>query len=238
MKSFYIVNVRCTLDKQIDRSIFYSMLGEKPGQAERLEEENMFSILKSNLILVMKYSRSQCEKELSSKERNDCLVNRACANSKSLQILVTNTDIAPVSSCVSELSIYPQLQHIYLDALFTLVGDNHENGKLFQDRQVELFLEYDPERLLDFLRSASSFSYPKAYQMCLSKDRIPEMLYLLGKMGDTRKALHIIIERVGDVQMAIDFAKEQNDKSLWEEFIKYAMDKPGIFLLLVVYFIM
>jgi hypothetical protein len=52
------------------------------------------------------------------------------------------------------------------------------------------------------------------------------MMFLLGKMGDNRKALNLIIERLGDVEMAIDFAKEQNDDSLWEEFLKYAMDKP------------
>jgi vacuolar protein sorting-associated protein 41 len=52
------------------------------------------------------------------------------------------------------------------------------------------------------------------------------MMFLLGKMGDNRKALSLIIERLGEVEMAIDFAKEQNDDSLWEEFLKYAMDKP------------
>jgi hypothetical protein len=26
--------------------------------------------------------------------------------------------------------------------------------------------------------------------------------------------------------MAIEFAKEQNDAALWQEFLKYAMDKP------------
>jgi hypothetical protein len=51
-------------------------------------------------------------------------------------------------------------------------------------------------------------------------------MYLLGKMGNNRKALTLIIERLGDVEMAIDFAKEQNDESLWEEFLKFAMDKP------------
>jgi hypothetical protein len=52
-------------------------------------------------------------------------------------------------------------------------------------------------------------------------------MYLLGKMGDNRKALWLIIERLGDVNMAIEFAKEQNDSSLWEEFLVYAMDKPN-----------
>jgi hypothetical protein len=181
----------------------------------------------------MKYALSQCQKEIATTPADDPYeINRACARSKFLQILVTNTDLVFVSFCVTELSLHPQLQHIYLDSLFTLVGDTHENGRLFQDRQVELFIKYDPERVLDYLRTASCFSYPKAYQLCSAKEMIPEMLYLLGKMGDIRKALYIIIERVGDVHMAIDFAKEQHDKSLWDEFLKYAMDKPGMFFFL------
>ena len=216
---------RCDLDKQFDQAIYYCMLQRKPGQADRIERENLFSFLQNNVLLVMQYAFHQSKLE---NENNTLASLRACAASKSLQLLVTNPDFAPVSKCVSILSPYPQLLYIYLDALFSLCGDANENIHPFQDRQVELYAEYDPSRLLDFLRTASAFSFPKAYDICFEKDLVPEMLYLLGKMGDNRKALHLIIERVGDVEMAIDFAKEQNDASLWNEFVKFAMDKPGI----------
>lgn len=36
----------------------------------------------------------------------------------------------------------------------------------------------------------------------------------------------LIIERLGDVERAIDFAKEQNDYDLWEDLLTYSMDKP------------
>lgn len=39
--------------------------------------------------------------------------------------------------------------------------------------------------------------------MCEERDLVPEMMYLLGKMGDNRKALYLIIERVGDVDMVL-----------------------------------
>ncbi len=92
---------------------------------------------------------------------------------------------------------------------------------------MELYAEYDPQSLSEFLRQASSFSYTKAYEVCSARDKLPEMMYLLGKMGNKSKALGLIITRMNDVEMAIEFAKEQNDEGVWEEFLKYAMDKPS-----------
>jgi len=45
-------------------------------------------------------------------------------------------------------------------------------------------------------------------------------------MGNRRQALLLIIEKLGDVTMAIEFAKDQNDPDLWEEFMNYSVDKP------------
>jgi hypothetical protein len=91
---------------------------------------------------------------------------------------------------------------------------------------VKLYIEYQPDLLINFLRLSSHYSYPEAYKLVKAKDHIPEMLYLLGKMGDTRKALFLIVERLQNVEMAIEFAKEQNDDNLWEEFLEYARNKP------------
>lgn len=42
--------------------------------------------------------------------------------------------------------------------------------------------------------------HPKAYEVCQERDFIPEMVFLLGRMGDNKKALGLIIERLGDVE--------------------------------------
>lgn len=41
-----------------------------------------------------------------------------------------------------------------------------------------------------------------------------------------KRALYLIIDRLGDVSRAIAFAKEQNDPDLWEDLLNYSMDKP------------
>ncbi len=39
----------------------------------------------------------------------------------------------------------------------------------------------------------------QAYKVCSEKDLVPEMVFLLGRMGNNKKALTLIIERLGDV---------------------------------------
>ena len=39
----------------------------------------------------------------------------------------------------------------------------------------------------------------QAYNVCNERDLVPEMVFLLGKMGNNKKALYLIIDRLGDV---------------------------------------
>jgi hypothetical protein len=54
--------------------------------------------------------------------------------------------------------------------------------------------------------------------MCIS--------HVLSKSGQTKRALYLIIENLGDVSFAISFAKEQDDPDLWNDLLDYSMDKP------------
>lgn len=90
-----------------------------------------------------------------------------------------------------------QFLHIYLDALF---DRDHHLGFEFHDVQVELYAEFDYAKLLGFLRASHYISLEKAFRVCEKKDLVPEMVFILGRMGDNKKALMLIIERLGDVQ--------------------------------------
>lgn len=54
-----------------------------------------------------------------------------------------------------------------------------------------------------------------------------ELVYLYSKMGQMKRALYLIIERLKNVHKAIEFAKEQDDPDLWEDLLEYSMDKPS-----------
>lgn len=61
---------------------------------------------------------------------------------------------------------------------------------------------------------------------CEKYNYIDELVYLYSKTGQMKRALYLIIDRLGDVSRAIEFAKEQDDPDLWDDLLNYSMDKP------------
>ncbi|KAJ8128585.1 hypothetical protein O1611_g5049 [Lasiodiplodia mahajangana] len=96
----------------------------------------------------------------------------------------------------------------------------------FADLVVHVFALFDPESLMDFLRISTSYTFEKAVQECEHANYVPELVYLYSKTGQMKRALYLIIDRLGDVSQAIAFAKEQDDPDLWEDLLMYSMDKP------------
>lgn len=47
-------------------------------------------------------------------------------------------------------------------------------------------------------------------------------------MGNTIESLSIIIKKLDNIQMAIDFCKEHDDMDLWNELINQSLDRPEI----------
>ncbi|KAK0650344.1 Vacuolar protein sorting-associated protein 41-like protein [Lasiodiplodia hormozganensis] len=96
----------------------------------------------------------------------------------------------------------------------------------FGDLAVELFAEYDRDLLMEFVKTSQSYDYEKACAVCDARQYIPELVYILSKTGEVKKALFLIIDKMGDVSYAISFAKEQDDPDLWDDLLDYSMDKP------------
>ena len=46
-------------------------------------------------------------------------------------------------------------------------------------------------------------------------------------MGNREQALHLITDKLRNVDQAIDFCKEHNDSELWEDLIEHSIDKPS-----------
>ncbi|KAF2144432.1 uncharacterized protein K452DRAFT_316429 [Aplosporella prunicola CBS 121167] len=96
----------------------------------------------------------------------------------------------------------------------------------FADLAVEVYAEYDRSLLMELLKYSQSYDFEKAAAVCDSRQYIPELVYILSKTGQTKKALFLIIENLEDVSYAISFAKEQDDPDLWNDLLDYSMDKP------------
>ncbi|KAH1339619.1 hypothetical protein KXV68_005541 [Aspergillus fumigatus] len=96
----------------------------------------------------------------------------------------------------------------------------------FADTAVELFADYDRPLLMEFLQVSTAYSFDTAVAVCERRHFTSELIYLLSKMGQTKKALNLILSDLKDVSLAISFAKSQDDPDLWEDLLNYSMDKP------------
>ncbi|CBI17115.3 unnamed protein product, partial [Vitis vinifera] len=148
---------------------------------------------------------------------------------RAVPLLILHRDFITPSEVVSQLldaskkcdSRY--FLHLYLHALFEV---SQHAGKDFHDMQVELYADYDPKMLLPFLRSSQHYTLEKAYEICIKRDLLREQVFILGRMGNSKQALAVIINQLGDIEEAVEFVNMQHDDELWEELIKQCLNKP------------
>eukprot|EP00731_Ephydatia_muelleri_P008656 Em0004g994a len=98
-----------------------------------------------------------------------------------------------------------ELSAEYLDSLYE---KDSKAGVEYHERQVELYAKYDRGKLLRFLRTGTAVPLVK------------------GEMGNPIGALRLIINTLGDVEKAIQFATEQKDEELWELLINESVKHP------------
>ncbi|CAA7391119.1 unnamed protein product [Spirodela intermedia] len=148
---------------------------------------------------------------------------------KAVSMLIKHRDVVFASEVVSQLlsssGKYDKkyLLHLYLHSLFEV---DMNAGKEFHDSQVELYADYEPKMLLPFLHSSQHYKLDKAYEICVKKDLQREQVFILGRMGNTRKALSVIINKLEDIKEAIEFVSMQHDDELWDVLINQCRHKP------------
>ena len=178
------------------------------------------------------------------------------ATAEPIKVLVSEayTGIVPLETVVTQLQAANRLLYLYfyLRALWRGESLPHEatkprrgrgahirdaanklaadEGKALMDRfadtAVELFADYDRPLLMEFLQTSTSYSFEAASSICETRRYTPELIYLLSKTGQTKRALNLILSDLKDVSQAIAFAKSQDDPDLWEDLLDYSMDKP------------
>ncbi|XP_019056194.1 PREDICTED: vacuolar protein sorting-associated protein 41 homolog isoform X2 [Nelumbo nucifera] len=148
---------------------------------------------------------------------------------RAVSLLIQHRDLVPPAEVVSQLldscnkCNSRHFLYLYLHSLFEV---NPHAGKDFHDMQVELYAEYDLKMLLPFLRSSQHYTLEKAYDICIKEGLLREQVFILGRMGNSKQALSVIINELEDIEEAIEFVTMQNDDELWEELIKQCLNKP------------
>ncbi|KAL9713219.1 Vacuolar protein sorting-associated protein 41 [Leucoagaricus gongylophorus] len=215
-----VILMECLADlyaanRQPGKALHFYLRLRRPNVFELIREHNLFTDVQDQVLLLVEFDHELMEKRKTT--------GQDTGQSETIALLVNNTHSIPVIRVVQQLQNRPYYLFLYLDAL--IEKDAHLASE-FADLQVKLYAEFATSRLIDFLRASNDYNLEIAYRVCNECNLVPEMVFLLGRMGNNKKALHLIIERLGDVQRAIEFAKEQADDDLWEDLLKYSETRP------------
>ncbi|XP_033100786.1 vacuolar protein sorting-associated protein 41 homolog [Anneissia japonica] len=188
-------------DKRYDKALaIYLKLGHKDVFA-LIQKHNLLHSIQDKLVMLMELD-----------------------GDRTLQMLVDNVSTVTMKVVVQQFKDHPRFQYQYLDALFL---KSPHVGQDFHALQVSLYAEFNRPKLLPFLSSSNYYPLQKALEECEQREFIPETVFLLGRMGNTKKALNLIMVGLKDVGRAIEFAKDQDDAELWNDLITHSMDKPS-----------
>lgn len=194
------------LNHQYDKTLAIYVELMKPKVFDFIEEHNLFDSLHDKALPLMQLD-----------------------GKKGVVLLVQHRNNIPPAEVVSQLqkagtdNRYRHLLHLYLHELFER---DPNAGKDFHGLQVELYAEYEPRLLLPFLRSSHYYSLDKAYDVCTRRSLTRERVFILGRMGNSREALSLIITKLRDMEEAVEFVAAQHDDDLWEELITQSLSNP------------
>ncbi|ELU45698.1 vacuolar assembling protein VPS41 [Rhizoctonia solani AG-1 IA] len=202
---------------QPGKALPYLLRLRRPNVFTLIREHNLFTALRDDALLLVEFDQELEEKRRVQGDGEGIDFTKPAVPRTAIQLLVENTHAIPINRVVQQLQSNRFFLYLYLAALFE---EDPQHASEYADVQVELFAEFAPEKLIDFLRASSYYNLEV-------RDLVPEQVFLLGRMGDNKRALNLIIERLADVNRAIDFAKEQNDDDLWEDLFKYSETRPA-----------
>lgn len=164
---------------------------------------------------------------------------------RGLELLVTHPVDIPVQDVVEQLKDEEtsgrSLKRLHLmKYLHDLDRKSKDQALPYHLLLVKLYAENDTAELCRFLKRSQSFNIDTAFQICetyLNIHKDPEdrnnlykaHVFLHGSLGNNQQALQIIIHQLGDVDLAIEFVKDQQDKELWKDLINHSL-KNGTFI--------
>lgn len=142
------------------------------------------------------------------------------------RLLIMHQDSIPSDTVIERLRAhYPRLLCAYLDRL---IHRDLSATAFHHDLLFELYCTYQPDKLVPLLRQSNYIQLDKALDICKRKNLTRAIVFILGRMGNTREALRIIIDRMNDINAAIEFCKEHGDSDLWAELMDISVSNPQL----------
>ncbi|KAL1502552.1 hypothetical protein ABEB36_007677 [Hypothenemus hampei] len=139
---------------------------------------------------------------------------------KTVALLLEKNNVSS-EKIVEKLKSSPVHLYRYLDEY-----DKKNSKGEYHKELVNLYALFERPKLLPFLKKSDRYPIRDALDVCQKKKYYPEMVFLLGRIGDTKEALDLIINELKDMQYAISFCHEHDDPDLWDDLIDHCIDKP------------
>lgn len=141
-------------------------------------------------------------------------------------LVANNLQVSP-QKVTEELKSAKEDELLFL-YLQLLGSENEMLIKPFGDLLVRLYGEFDREKLMAFLTRNDNYNLNQAIQVCESKHYTEELVYLLGRVGQTQKALGLLLDKLNAVEQAVEFAAQHDDSELWNTLIMHSTGKPEL----------
>lgn len=103
----------------------------------------------------------------------------------------------------------------------------------FHTIQVALYADFQRDKLLHLLQTSQDICLTQAQKDLQERSLGPEIVYILERTGQFKKALQIVVHSIKEVNQAIEFCKKHNDKDLWEYLIQNSLNKPDYIIALL-----
>lgn len=114
-----------------------------------------------------------------------------------------------------------------------LAIEDEELIRGFGDLLVKLYGDFDRSQLMTFLTRNDSYDLNKAIQVCERHEYTEELVYLLGRVGQTQRALELLLTEMDAVEQAVQFAADHEEKDLWDALIRHSTSKPELVIRLL-----
>ncbi|KAI3403000.2 VPS41 [Candida oxycetoniae] len=117
----------------------------------------------------------------------------------------------------------PIMNYLYLAKLKTVDELQIQD---FGNEMVELYANFNRSLLFPYLSHNENYNVDEAIEVCQSKELYSELIYLLGKIGENKKAINLVIHKLNDAKLVIEFASRLKDQDTWNMVLLESMSRP------------
>ncbi|KAK3916032.1 Vacuolar protein sorting-associated protein 41-like protein [Frankliniella fusca] len=221
-------------DKQYDKALAVYLKLKNTDLFQLIRKHNLYGVIYDMIEELVKLDEEQAialflekgDDNLDMKRFQGKLAAAAPKLEKNPKKYLVDPDVV-----VAKLEKNPKYQYKYLDALDR--RDAKGAGQKYHGLLVKLYADYARDKLLPLLHRSGHYPIQDALNICKERNYYSEMVYLLGRIGNFKEALNLIMRELGDIEQAINFCKEHHDIELWEDlinFITFLLQRIGTYV--------